>query len=72
MEELILIRRDPEWNPNTSWGAALLGAPTRGKFTQLTTDLLNYLGMAGYWVSQKKAQIAQQELWYLGFCSEDL
>lgn len=42
---------------------------TEERFTciQVTIDLLNFLGLNGYKVSRKKAQIARQTVIYLGF-----
>ncbi|NXT22944.1 POK25 protein, partial [Syrrhaptes paradoxus] len=44
----------------------LLGTSTQQESIQFTISLLNFLGAAGYKVSKKKAQIAQQTVIYLG------
>ncbi|XP_050769787.1 uncharacterized protein LOC127027997 [Gymnogyps californianus] len=44
----------------------LLAASNKEDSIQMTIDLLNFLGLAGYKVSRKKAQITRQEVTYLG------
>ncbi|KFV93825.1 hypothetical protein N327_10403, partial [Fulmarus glacialis] len=45
----------------------LLGADNEDICKEKTISLLNFLGMAGFRVSEKKAQIAKQTVIYLGF-----
>ena len=45
----------------------LLGAETEEGCKSSTIDLLNFLGLSGYWVSKKKAQLVQTAVTYLGF-----
>ena len=45
----------------------LIGADTEQTCTEATVSLLNFLGLAGYRVSKKKAQIAKEQVRYLGF-----
>jgi hypothetical protein len=45
----------------------LLAAPTLEACKNRTEELLQFLQEAGYKVSQKKAQICQEEVIYLGF-----
>ncbi|KAF1412705.1 hypothetical protein FQV24_0015616, partial [Spheniscus mendiculus] len=45
----------------------LLGAKTEQECKIATIDLLNFLGLAEYRVSQKKAQVVQTTVIYLGF-----
>ena len=44
----------------------MLAATTKEVFLEATGDLLQTLGTLGYWASAKKAQIAKQEVIYLG------
>lgn len=46
---------------------SLLGADTAEICKEMTISLLNFLGMAGYQVSEKKAQIVKQSVIYLVF-----
>ncbi|NXV39155.1 PO113 protein, partial [Rissa tridactyla] len=45
----------------------LLGTNTIDTFKEKTVSLLNFVGMAGYRVSEKKAQNAKQTVMYPGF-----
>ncbi|NXD18424.1 PO113 protein, partial [Nothocercus nigrocapillus] len=45
----------------------LLGIKTESECKLATVDLLNFLGLAGYRVSLKKAQLVQETVIYLGF-----
>ena len=45
----------------------LLGADTIEESRETTISLLNFLGTAGYRVSQKKVQIMKESVIYLGF-----
>lgn len=45
----------------------LLAAATQEECKQATVDLLRELGCLEYWASPAKAQIAQQEVRYLGY-----
>ncbi|XP_062426810.1 coiled-coil domain-containing protein 166 isoform X2 [Rhea pennata] len=45
----------------------LIGADSEQICLEVTVSLLNFLGLAGYRVSKKKAQIAKKEVQYLGF-----
>ena len=45
----------------------LIATETREECIEWTVSLLNYLGQAGYWVSPSKAQIASQNVTYLGY-----
>lgn len=45
----------------------LLGTETVQQCKEATISLLNFWGLAGYQVSQKKAQVAQRVVIYLGF-----
>lgn len=44
----------------------LIATETREECVQWTVELLNFLGLSGYRVSQQKAQIIQQQVTYLG------
>lgn len=46
----------------------LLAAAMQEECKQATVDLLRELGCLGYQASAMKAQIAQQEVRYLGYC----
>ncbi|KAF1487750.1 hypothetical protein FQV17_0009296, partial [Megadyptes antipodes antipodes] len=70
----ILAKELEEWqgkNPSTTLlqycHDILLGAKTEQECKIATIDLLNFLGLAGYRVSQKKAQVVQTTVIYLGF-----
>lgn len=61
------------WTPPDSEGVLLqyvddllIATETREKCIIWTINLLNFLGLSGYRVSQQKAQIAQQQVTYLG------
>jgi len=45
----------------------LIRTTSKQECKRATIDLLNFLGLAGYRVSQKKAQIVQTTVEYLGF-----
>jgi len=43
-------------------GDTLIGADTEESCLKATISLLSYLGLAGYRVSQKKAQVAKEKV----------
>ncbi|KFQ70798.1 hypothetical protein N335_09699, partial [Phaethon lepturus] len=45
----------------------LIGADAEKNSSEVTVSLRNYLGPAGYKVSQKEAQVAKEKVQYLGF-----
>jgi len=45
----------------------LIATKTEDSCITWTVSLINFLGLQGYWVSKKKAQVTQREVIYLGY-----
>ncbi|KAK4806267.1 hypothetical protein QYF61_013411 [Mycteria americana] len=74
LEEEILAKELEDWqgeHPSVTLlqyvDDILIGTASEQECKGATIDLLNFLGFAGYRVSQKKAQIVQTTVEYLGF-----